>query len=200
MAPDPADGGPPSAGDAPDGGGPDPEGIDRALIDLTDDERRAAARDARRHEHALRRMASESGTVRGALVDLGERRRAIVIHLACGTEVRGAVRAVGTEVAVLDLGHGASSAVALAHLVAVREEPGGRPVLGDRPVTARGSWADVLAPLAAERTGVGVRTRSGSHWSGRLGHLGEDLLVLGGGLGAPPLMIPFDALCEVTWS
>jgi hypothetical protein len=109
--------------------------LDRALRDLTDEQRRADAVAARRREQWLRRQSEEEGTFHGVLTDLAERGPLLAVHTRSTRVARG----------VAHLGHDSwprrpgreRTVVPLAVVTSVHPGPARRPPSGTGPITPR---------------------------------------------------------------
>lgn len=167
--------------------------VTRFLADQRADE--AAA--ARTREHWLRQMASEDGTFAGALLDLAEQRRAVVVATTSGRRHRGAVRAVGLDFCVVAGAHG-QVLVSRRAVTSVRAETGPGPAVpaGDRTVAVGAELVTTLAGLAADRPRAMVVTLAGEVLAGELRSVNTDSLSLRlDGDGAVAL-VPADAIAE----
>lgn len=110
-----------------------------------------AAIDVRRHTAWLTRQAEESGTFTGALVDLAERGRPVVVATTDGRTVRGAPVAVGRDVVVLDVGTGRALLVRITAIAWARPQPGdATPGLG-RVAAGDVTLAELVADVAPNR-------------------------------------------------
>ena len=93
---------------------------------------------------------------------------------------------------------GSVAVVALAAVSSVRTGPGARTVTGDRAVTSSLRLADVLVGLAAEREPVRVVTADGETVVGVARSVGQDVLTLRPGSGAPgTVYVPLAAVAAV---
>lgn len=152
-------------------------GLDTALqrwaAEATVDE---AAR-ARTRRRWLEVQAEEEASFVGALIDLAERGRPVTVD-AGGQRWRGVVVGIGTDFLALRGDHGQHVLVRTSDVAAVRAEPGGVEVRGDRAPMLEVGFAGVLGPVAAERPDVLVRSRDGVSTRGALRSAGRDVLRL----------------------
>ena len=134
---------------------------DRLLADLNRwaaDRRADAAAAARARERSLRQQAAETATLAGVLVDLAERRAAVVVRTSSGIVHRGRLVAVGQDFAALtgDGDRAPATFVATAALVSVRPVDGpAAAATGDRAPSDL-DLGSVLAGAAVERPRVRV--------------------------------------------
>lgn len=171
--------------------------LDRALeqwaADATVDE---AAR-ARTRRRWLGTQAEESASFVGALLDLAEHGRPVLIDVA-GDRVHGLLVGIGGDFVVLRTGTGSGGhdmLVRTSAIDAVRAEPGGVEVVGDRPDLLDVKLAGVLGPLAAERPEVVVRTGGGVAIRGVLRTAGSDVLrIRVEGDPPTPAWVPIDSV------
>lgn len=158
-----------------------------ALSGWAADHRAAEAVAGRARERWLRQQAQEAATWLGVLVDLAERRAAVVLELAAGGVARGTLVGVGTDVCLLaaDPPRSAATLVALAHVVAARAA-GAAPgvAAGDRRPALPLRLADALAALAAEREVARLGLAGGREVTGCLLAAGADVLTVRP--GGPP--------------
>lgn len=152
--------------------------FDADLRDLTDEQRAAAAADARRREHWLHLQATDEGTFGGVLLDLGEREQSLAVSTRTGRTLRGVIRTIGTDFVGLRSPGGEGALVPLGAITVIRPEPGSAPTVGDRLVRMDASLATVLRDLAAERPWVSLHTVANDGLAGELRSVGQDLLVL----------------------
>lgn len=152
--------------------------FDADLRNLTDDERAAAAADARRRQHWLHQQAADEGSLGGVLLDLGERKQLVALSTAGGRTVRGVIATMGTDFVGLRSPGSERVLVPLAAITAIRPEPGTTPTVGDRLVHVDASIGAVLHGLAAERPWVSLHTAAEDGAAGELRSVGQDVLVL----------------------
>ncbi len=182
---------------APDGAGGGASSFDHDLRALGDDERALAAARARRRQHWLEQQAAEEGSLRGVLLDLGERTVLLAVSTIGGRTLRGTIARIGHDFVVLLAPEGGRALVAIGAVTVVRPEPGSHPVpVGDRAVVVDTSLGAELSALAAERPWVSVRTRAGDAVTGVLRGTGRDVLVLRGDDGEPAY-VPLAAVGDV---
>ena len=159
-----------------------------------------AAAEARIREHWLRRQAEEEGELAGVLADLADRGVSVRLHLRGGGPFAGTVRAVGADLVAVaaDGSRGSVAVVALAAVCSVRTGPGARAVTGDRAATSSLRLAEVLVGLAAEREPVRVMTTDGETVVGVARSVGQDVVTLHTGSGAPATVyVPLAAVAAV---
>jgi hypothetical protein len=192
VTPEPADGpaGAPRAGP-----------LDRALRDLTDDQRRADAVVARRREQWLRRQSEEEGTFHGVLTDLAERGPLLAVRTRSARVARGALCTLGHDFLTLRGPTGERTVVPLGVVTSVHPEPGTATTVGDRAGPAAERTAAtldvILAELAAERPPVTVHTTAGDRITGRLWWVGRDVAAVRGG-NTTESYIPLTAVNDLT--
>ena len=164
--------------------------LERWAADAVVDE---AARQ-RARQRWLRIQAEEEATVAGALVDLAERARPLVLDVG-DHRLRGRVVGVGSDFVAMHTDRDQDVLVRIGAVEVVRAEPGERDVVGDRTVLVDVALAAVIGPLAADRPEVMVRTRSGTVVRGELRSAGTDVLRLRGEGDPPaPIWVPLDAV------
>lgn len=134
---------------------------------------------ARSRTHWLARQAAEEGTFAGALADLAERARPVVLVLRNGRTHQGVLTAIGADFCALRTPSGREVLVRTDALAAVRTAPGEAITVGDRTLVHDLRFVDALARLAEHRASMWV----GSHGiaeplRGELRAAGRDLLVL----------------------
>lgn len=163
-------------------GGPDTlaQSLERWVADArVDDAARQRAR-----QRWLRIQAEEEASLVGALVDLAERARPVVLDVG-DHRVRGRIVGVGSDFLAVRTDRGQDVLVRAGAVAVVRAEPGQRDVVGDRAALVEVALDAVVGPLAAERPEVMIRTRSGTVVRGELRSAGLDVLRLRGD-GDPP--------------
>lgn len=164
--------------------------FDAALGRWRDAGRTDAAVGQRRRQGWLERQAGADTTLAGVLAGHAERGRRVALTTVDGSTRPGWVRAVGTDVVVLDTPATAVLLVALHAVVAVRAaEPdpaagarrsatGGGPI-GDEASVLDATLADLLAELAPDRPDLGLRLgAAGPRVSGELIGVGLDTVAL----------------------
>ncbi len=156
---------------------------------LVDEAARTRAR-----QRWLRLQAEEGSSLLGALVDLAEHGRPVVLDVG-DHRIRGQVVGIGTDFLALRSERDQDVLVRTAAIEVVRAEPGQRDVVGDRAALVEVGLAAVVGPLAAERPDISVRTRSGTVVRGQLRLAGTDVLRLRVD-GDPPTSswVPLDAI------
>lgn len=132
---------------------------------------------ARARDRWLRIQAEEEASFVGTLVDLAERARPVVLDIA-DQRVRGVVAGVGGDFVAVHTDRGQRVLVRTEAIDAVRAEPGGVAVVGDRSPTLDVTLDAVLGPVAADRPDVLIRTRSGTAVRGELRRAGSDVVQL----------------------
>lgn len=148
----------------------------------------------RTRQRWLRIQAEEEATLLGALVDLAERGRPVVLDVG-DHRIRGAVVGIGADFLAVRSDRGQDVLVRTGAIEVVRAEPGERAVVGDRATLVEVALAAVVGPLAAERPEVVVRTRSGQVVRGQLRSAGTDVVRLRADGDPPsPVWVPLDAI------
>jgi len=166
------------------------EPMDRALRELLRAEERRAQVEERRRRNALRQQAEESVSLRDVLAELAASTQPVAVTTAAsGPTPPGAVCELGRDYVALRDRVDAVRLVPLAQVAAVmpvlRIEPEAalpvvpRPVPPDAP-----DLAERLRELAMSRTRLCVCTPGGAV-SGRLRHVGTDVLVVTDPAGTP---------------
>lgn len=164
--------------------------LERWAADAKVDE---AAR-ARTRQRWLRIQAEEESSVLGAVVDLAERGRAVVLDVG-GHRIRGRVVGVAADFLAVRSDQHQDVLVRTDAVEVVRAEPGTGDVIGDRAVLVDATLAAVLGVLAAERPLALVRTRSGHAVRGELRSAGTDVVRLRGDGDPPaPVWVPVAAI------
>ena len=150
------------------------DSLDRLAAQLrVDDAARSRARRA-----SLAGQAAEEATLRGVLVDLGERGTAVRLELVDGRATVGRVRHVGADLVTVHGAEGRESLVALAATACVVPQVGDDRVTGDRAVTSDLTMVEALGWLAGDRPRIQVRTRGGTTTGGELRSAGQDVAAL----------------------
>jgi hypothetical protein len=173
------------------------DGLARWAADARADE---AARD-RARERWLRRQAEEEGTLAGALLDLAERRAAVLVATAAGRRHRGTVVAVGADFVGLRGGRAAQVLVPLAAVAWVRPLEGDSAAPGDdRPLALEATLVEALDGLAARRPRTLVVPAAASEaLTGELVAVGRDVVTLRlDGDGRPLAFVPVASVTEVS--
>ena len=130
--------------------------LDRWAAEARVDE---AAR-ARVRARWLRIQAEEEASLIGTMVDLAERGRPVGLDVG-DHRLRGVLRGIGGDFVAMRTEQNQLVLVRIAAVDAVRTEPGGADVRGDRSSLLDLELAGVLGPVAADRPQVLVRTTSG---------------------------------------
>jgi hypothetical protein len=136
---------------------------------------------SRTRERWLRQQAEEGATWTGTLLDLAERRQAVVVHLRSGATLPGALVGVGEDVCLLagPARRSPTTLVALVHVCAVRARAqAAGAASGDRNPTLRLTLAGALSTLAAEREVARIGLAGGGDVTGRILGAGADVLTL----------------------
>ena len=136
---------------------------------------------SRSRERWLRQQAEEGATWIGTLLELAERRQAVVVELRSGATVSGALVGVGEDVCLLADAprQSATTLVALVHVSCVRTRtPAAGAASGDRNPTLRLTLAGALGLLAAEREAARIGLAGGSAVTGRILGVGADVLTV----------------------
>jgi hypothetical protein len=148
----------------------------------------------RTRQRWLRVQAEEEASVLGALVDLAERARPVVLDIG-DHRIRGAIVGIGADFLALRSDRGQDVLVRTGAIEVVRAEPGERAVVGDRAALVEVTLDAVVGPLAAERPDVVVRTRSGQVVRGELRSAGTDVVRLRADGDPPsPVWVPLAAI------
>jgi hypothetical protein len=171
--------------------------LDSLLADATAHQ---AARE-RAGERMLRQAAEEEATFTGALVDLAEGGIAVIVRTTAGQSLRGIVRAVGRDFAVVreaDLPPAFVAFTAIASVRTTGASPQGD-VAGSRAAPVEATLAVVLSGLAADRPRVQIAVDGEpAALVGELRAAGRDVVTLR--LDAdqrPTLLIPVGSIREV---
>ena len=142
----------------------------------------------------LRIQAEEEASLVGTLVDLAERGRPVGLDVG-DHRLRGVLRGIGGDFIALRTDQGQQVLARIAAIDAVRTEPGGIDVRGDRSPLLDLELAGVLAPVAADRPSVLVRTTSGVLVRGELRSSGTDVIRLRVDGDPPtPSWVPIDKI------
>ncbi|WP_208029153.1 hypothetical protein [Rhabdothermincola sediminis] len=127
----------------------------------------------------LARQAAEDATWRGALADLAERGRPVLVELRSGRRHRGTVAVIGHDFLVLRPADGSDVLVALDAIAVLWPSPGDGPVTGDREPPSLTTIGEALAGLAAGGQEVAVWTAGASvAVVGEIAAVGRDLVTL----------------------
>jgi hypothetical protein len=122
-------------------------------------------------------QAEEEATLRGVLVDLGERAAVVRLELDAGRSVVGEVQRVGLD-HVMVRTRDVEVLVALSAVGAVLPEAAEHAVTGARAVHDDTNLRTALELLAADRPTVLLRLRSGATVQGELRAVGLDIVAL----------------------
>lgn len=148
----------------------------------------------RTRQRWLRIQAEEEASVAGALVDLAERNRPVVLDVG-RHRLRGRIVGVGSDFVAMRTDRDQDVLVRTDAVEVVRAEPGQRAVVGDRAALLEVTLAAVVGPLSADRPEVMIRTRSGAVARGELRSAGTDVLRLRGDGDPPaPVWVPLAAV------
>ena len=148
----------------------------------------------RTRQRWLRIQAEEEASTVGALIDLAERGRPVVLDVG-DHRIRGVIVGVGADFLALRSERDQDVLIRTAAVEVVRAEPGGRTVIGDRSVLVEVALDAVVGPLAADRPEVLIRTRSGQVVRGELRSAGTDVVRLRTDGDPPaPVWIPLAAI------
>ena len=170
--------------------------VDQALRDLTDDQRRSDAAEARRREQWLRRQSEEEGTFHGVLTDLVERRAPVAVHTGAGRVLRGELHTLGLDFVVVAGPGGERTVVPVTALTSVHPEPGTKSTVGDRRGCTTATLDVTLVELASDRPAVSVHTVSAERVMGRLWWVGRDVICIRA--DAAEHYLPMSSLNDVT--
>lgn len=170
------------------------EGLARSLERWAADALVDEAARQRTRQRWLRVQAEEEASTIGALVDLAERGRPVVLDVG-EHRVRGTIVGVGADFLALRSERDQDVLVRTDAVEVVRAEPGGQVVIGDRTVLVEVALDAVVGPLAADRPEVLIRTRSGQVVRGELRSAGADVVRLRTDGDPPaPVWIPLAAV------
>lgn len=144
------------------------------------DQRVQEAARARARRSSLEVQADEEATLRGVLLDLGERAAEVHLELDAGRALTGVVVHVGMDHLEVHARDGRTVFVALAAVHAVLPLDAGDAVRGTRTLSpgSADTLHHVLHDLAGERSPVLVRLRSGATVEGELRSVGQDVATL----------------------
>lgn len=127
----------------------------------------------------LARQAADEATWHGALADLAERGRPVLVELCSGRRHRGILTVVGRDFLVLRPVDGVDVVVALDAVAVLRPAPGEGPATGDRELTTVTTFAEALAGLAGGAQEVAVwATGVTTPVVGRIAAVGRDVLAI----------------------
>ncbi len=170
-------------------------GLDDALVGLTDDARRIAARDARRRR-SDRRVADElSSTFTGTLTALAERGDVCVVQTRAGSMLRGQLVALADRALVVEAGDH-RTLVADRAVIGIRTAT---PIeLTDRTLRSVNDIGGLIERFAPLDTRVAALVDGGQTISGRLRAIGGDQLVLTLDGDGDTMTVPIDAIDELT--
>jgi len=130
---------------------------------------------ARARQRWLERQADEEATLGGILLDLAERSRPVLVSTSAGRRLRGPLRMVGTDFAIVREPQLGDVLVPFRVLTSVRPTPGDPGASGDRPFTVELTLAASLLELAADRPEVLVIAGPDEH-RGELRSAGIDVI------------------------
>lgn len=147
---------------------------------MLDEERTLAAHERRRRALNLQRQAQEEATLKGALVDLGEKRVPVTIKTGAGTTQVGIIIAVGHDFVSLRTRDGAQTLCVLSELCAIRTNSGAQhvPAAGGRGETHDLYLRELLDKATEEEAWVALTMNTGEVISGNLFALGADVVTL----------------------
>ena len=166
------------------------------LADARSDE---AAR-SRSRKRWLSQQAAESATLVGALADLADAGREVVLATRAGSEHRARVAAVGRDVVRLRTDAG-TVLVPLTAVTVVHAGPAAPVPSDDRPPPSAVTLLAALEQLRDDEADVVVRTGDGRSITGRLEAVGVDVATVRSGSAPGALAyVPLDALLEVAAS
>jgi hypothetical protein len=155
---------------------------------------------ARARRSSLGSQAEEEASLRGVLVDLGERAATVCLELAAGRTVVGVVEQVAEDHLQVRATDGRAVLVVLDVVQLVLPQGAGDAVTGAREVRSGSTLRHVLHDLAGGRAPVRVHLRSGATVDGELRSVGVDVLALeAAGDGRRRAHVPLGAVAEV-WS
>lgn len=169
--------------------------LDARIRDVTDEERASEHAALRRVEATLRHQAEAEGTMGGVLVDLAERGVSVAIATVGGRTLRGTIHTLGLDYVGLRATGGEQVVIALAALSTVRTEPAAVRTVGDRVDRRAATLQSALATLAERRPWVSVLSVSSDGTTGRLWHVGQDVLTIradGGAVTYAPIAMVSD--------
>ncbi|MDZ7673935.1 MAG: hypothetical protein U5K30_02535 [Acidimicrobiales bacterium] len=170
------------------------DALDRSLQRWAADAVVDEAARARIRARWLRIQAEGDATFAGALLDLAERDRPVVLDVG-GHRVRGVLVGVGGDFVAVRSDQAQQVLVRTDDIVAVRAEPGTGEVSGDRSARYDLTLDAVMGPIAADRPDVLVRSRDGVVVRGELRSAGIDVLALRVGGDPPtPTWVPLRAV------
>lgn len=166
---------------AVDDPGATPDPLDSELNRWAAELRAEDAARSRTRERWMRQQAEEAATWIGTLLDLAERRQAVVVDLRSGTTLSGALVGVGEDVCLLaaPTGRSPTTLVATVHIGSVRAlSPVPGAASGDRRPSLRLTLAGALGALAAEREVAHFGLAGGGEVTGRILGFGADVLTV----------------------
>lgn len=144
--------------------------------------------------HWLRVQAEEEASFVGTLVDLAERGRPVGLDVG-DHRLRGVLRGIGGDFVAMRTEQGQQVLARMEAIDAVRSEPGGIDVRGDRSPLLDLELAGVLGPVAADRPLVLVRTTSEVIVRGELRSSGSDVVrIRVDGDPPTPAWVPIDKI------
>ena len=150
------------------------------LEDLLDTARADAVAADRRRARWLSKQAEEAATFVGALLDLAEHGHPVSLGCRGGRRVDGVIRAIGTDVVVLDDRIGDVVAVCVAAIAVVRPAPELAAVAatGARTPSLDVTLGELLGRVVHDRPDVGLALETGDVVAGVLVAVGEDVLTV----------------------
>ena len=134
-----------------------------------------AARDRERRRW-LDRQAEEDASLTGALLELAELGRPVLLHTLAGAALRGPIVTVGTDVVILRPETGGETYVPVAAVATVRAADC-TIVRGDHPPSTEITLHDLLVELAADQPDVVIRIGA-QELAGRLRSAGHDVIAI----------------------
>lgn len=154
-----------------------PTSFDAELARLTDDARRAEARDARRRRADRSVAASLSASFDGTLVELLETGSPATFMTRSGAHVRGTLQNLSAELVVIASASSSRTLIPRRALEAVRETGSGHDRDADAPAGGP-ALAEVLDLLAQERARLAITLDSRNRVMGMIERVGFDQVVL----------------------
>jgi hypothetical protein len=152
--------------------------IDRGLVGLLDEARRAEAVAQRSRQRWLQEQAQESATFAGTLIDLAEARRSVVVETAVGSHHTGRIRDVGADVCLIETRSAQLVALRLSAVASVRTLDDHWPLpSSDRELRRARTFHAHMADLVAQRR-WGCVVMSTVPVTGRLWALGADVVTV----------------------
>ena len=163
---------------------------------LLDDAKAGEQATARGRERWLRRQATESATLLGALLDLAEAGVAVSMWTAAGRRLDGVPVGIGSDVVVLR-DRAEHVLVRTATITMVRPAPGSAlgAATGDRRPALRVGFVELLDRLVDDRPEVALLFDSGDTLAGTLVAVGADVLSVQLATGATEVAYASVARC-----